>query len=376
MNGKKSFTVFQKLVTVFLSVITGLIICEIALNVWLYSFADRDDFTEYARLDEIPAEHWWYIDSDPYLPYRPNPDYSNGLLSHNSRGFRSKELTIPKPEDTFRVAILGGSTVYTIKVNDNTKTFPHQLETLLREKHESRNIEVLNAGVGGYTSWECLINFAFFVLDYEPDLLIMYLGVNDVHARFVETDSFEGNNQGYRTRWKLPGESVWDMSNLMRIIRRKWGLSPRIGIMQVATARTYDRMSHMGSSMNPHERNTMYVDILKNNSPGYFERNVRNIIAMAKAHDVSVMLSTWAHSPNMQCYAALPYYRLGFQQHNQILRNTADDLSLPIFDFASVMPEDRKYWADGRHVNEEGAYLKASLFADFIRENDLIRFPQ
>jgi hypothetical protein len=36
------------------------------------------------------------------------------------------------------------------------------------------------------------------------------------------------------------------------------------------------------------------------------------------------------------------------------------------------MPQDASYWADGRHVNEVGALLKANLFAEFIHNLGLI----
>jgi hypothetical protein len=36
------------------------------------------------------------------------------------------------------------------------------------------------------------------------------------------------------------------------------------------------------------------------------------------------------------------------------------------------MPQDPKYWADGRHVNEAGAVEKAKLFAEFIDSQALI----
>ena len=46
---------------------------------------------------------------------------------------------------------------------------------------------------------------------------------------------------------------------------------------------------------------------------------------------------------------------------------------IPLFDFAAVMPKDIRYWGDGRHVNEEGALLKAQLFGEFIHDQRLIR---
>jgi hypothetical protein len=46
---------------------------------------------------------------------------------------------------------------------------------------------------------------------------------------------------------------------------------------------------------------------------------------------------------------------------------------VPLFDFAAVMPQDTRYWADGRHVNEAGALEKATFFAEFIHTQGLIK---
>ena len=37
-----------------------------------------------------------------------------------------------------------------------------------------------------------------------------------------------------------------------------------------------------------------------------------------------------------------------------------------IFDFSSVMPQDKRYWADGRHVNEDDALVKARLLLNLF----------
>jgi hypothetical protein len=36
------------------------------------------------------------------------------------------------------------------------------------------------------------------------------------------------------------------------------------------------------------------------------------------------------------------------------------------------MPQEAIYWADGRHVNEAGALVKARLFAEYIHDQGLI----
>lgn len=84
------------------------------------------------------------------------------------------------------------------------------------------------------------------------------------------------------------------------------------------------------------------------------------------------MLATWAYSPNFDDYASTTIYQQAYQEQNEIIAEVAHSRNVPVFDFAAVMPQATEYWADGRHVNEAGALLKAQLFARFIDASDLI----
>lgn len=55
-------------------------------------------------------------------------------------------------------------------------------------------------------------------------------------------------------------------------------------------------------------------------------------------------------------------------EHNNVMRRLAKREKMPLFDFAKLMPKGKKYWDDGRHVNKEGALVKAGIFSDFICE--------
>ena len=54
------------------------------------------------------------------------------------------------------------------------------------------------------------------------------------------------------------------------------------------------------------------------------------------------------------------------------MRAVAERSGAAFFDFAAVFPTDRRYFTDGRHNNEEGAALKAKLFADFLVTSGLL----
>ena len=60
------------------------------------------------------------------------------------------------------------------------------------------------------------------------------------------------------------------------------------------------------------------------------------------------------------------------RENNDVVKEVAVSHDIPLFDFAGTMPQDATYWADGRHVNEAGALVKARLFAEYIVDQGLI----
>ena len=83
------------------------------------------------------------------MNYYQNPKYRRGKTYHNTLGYRYAECSVKKPEGVFRIVVLGGSTIYDIGIDDNNKTMTVQLQKILREKYVYKNVQVINAGVGG-----------------------------------------------------------------------------------------------------------------------------------------------------------------------------------------------------------------------------------
>jgi lysophospholipase L1-like esterase len=93
----------------------------------------------------------------------------------------------------FRIVTVGASTTYGFFLDDE-ETYPAQLQQVLREEYGYENVEVINAGVPYYTSWDALVNIAFRIPELEPDLVILYEAINDIYARNVLPDCYQGNN--------------------------------------------------------------------------------------------------------------------------------------------------------------------------------------
>ena len=366
LPSRENFTVIA------VSTIFSIMLVEAGLRIWLNHFSTHSQYIKYSLYTDVPAEMYQWSPHH-YLNYYPTPDYKKGLTHHNSLGYRSREFNPEKPENTYRIVTLGGSTTYTVSVKDNDKTFPYQLERILRDEYGKKNIEVINAGAGGYNSWESLINLQFRVLDIDPDLVIIYHGTNDVHTRLVSSDAYKGDNSGRRIQWSPPDIAFFEHSMLLRYIGRKTGLSSQAGLGTLVNAPTY-----FGAG-GEQWRNTKgpvaeqrAAELLKKNPPVYFRRNLVNMASLAKANNVSIAFATWAHSPHFSDYAATGAYQSGFRENNAVVREVANRYGAYLYDFAAVMPQDRKYWSDGRHVNESGALLKAELFADFIRDSGVL----
>jgi lysophospholipase L1-like esterase len=94
----------------------------------------------------------------------------------NSFGFSGPEITLEKPEDTLRIIIVGDSVSYGADVKEN-ETFPRILQSLL---HTEKKIEVINAGVRGYTTFNEARYLRDKLLDFSPDLVILQTCMNDV----------------------------------------------------------------------------------------------------------------------------------------------------------------------------------------------------
>jgi lysophospholipase L1-like esterase len=214
-----------------------------------------------------------------------------------------------------------------------------------------------------------LVNLEFRVMDLDPDLVIIYEGTNDVHARMVEPSAYRGDDLGRRQAWQVPPVPLWEHSAFLRILSRMMNVTRQVSIDDFVSSPTYWSWPF---EFRLSENDVDPAKILEKNPPIYFQRNLENMIAIAKEQGTEVLFSTWAYSQDLNDYASKDYYQQGFEENNEIVKEVANRHHIPLFDFAAVMPQDAKYWADGRHVNEAGALVKAALFAEFIHTQRLI----
>lgn len=131
--------------------------------------------------------------NDPGARYRHRSADIDVSFRINSRGLRSDvEYPYEKPEGVVRIVSLGDSFTmgYEVEVEE---TFNAVLERELRERgHE---VEVINAGVSGFSNAEQCLYLERELLRYEPDIVLLSFFVNDLRDN-VRAGIFELADDG------------------------------------------------------------------------------------------------------------------------------------------------------------------------------------
>jgi lysophospholipase L1-like esterase len=171
------------------------------------------DYLAYLEVSHTADRMFVRDPADRLIPYRNRPGFqmevelpSGKIWSCliNSRGFRGPEFSTQKPAGGFRVLCLGGST--TFWGYSDRETYPALLEARLREVSGTA-VEVLNLGVSGYTSAMNAERFLREYRSFEPDLVVVYEGINDIStlspSRYRQRI---GHSLALATAWNLAAE--------------------------------------------------------------------------------------------------------------------------------------------------------------------------
>ena len=188
---------------------------ELFVNIWLYNFYKcefedneifRDTDSETKRricLETIGLENEnefikFARYTDPSRTIDRN-DINRNIIFLNSEGFRSPEFSKEKPENTYRIFILGGSSSFGTGVLDD-ETYPFYLQKLYDETNLDFKVEVINTGWVLWQSEQETKLIKERLLDYEPDLFFVYDGWNELNKQFRKNSPNHSPVQ-WKDRW-------------------------------------------------------------------------------------------------------------------------------------------------------------------------------
>jgi lysophospholipase L1-like esterase len=365
-------TVMKNWHLMFLSIVVILVIAEIGARLHIMKNWPDEEVRAYTHHS---AEKGRYS-SHPYLPFVLRGGYvtPNGRYSNNSYGFRGKEFDIEKPEGVFRIVAIGASTTYGV-ANSDENTYPTQLERIIRE-NGYKNVEVLNAGVTGYTTIETFLNFYLRVLDLSPDMVIFYQARNDVFPQAF--NDYMSDFQHFRQPDYSFGNTNYLHKYLFRISHLFMWLSTR-GDGNFGWSKR-DENPHYGTvKYENRPTNSELIDNLSNDQGLItYRKNVESIITLSKQNGIQVVLSTYAFLKEKYSSgiikrdeAILPAIEKQIDKANEIVRQIAADHQLVLVDTARELAASLDdYLVDGCHFNDKGQQARAALIFAHI-EKDL-----
>ncbi len=133
----------------------------------------------------------------PSFPMNPNSTFIYDgikvcipptIVKINSHGFRDYEYSLDKPNNTFRIIVLGDSYTFGLGVELND-SYPKILEKLLNKGVGGWTYEVLNFGVPGSELPEKVELLSDKALFFNPDLLILQYEGTDI-MNFTEKEQY------------------------------------------------------------------------------------------------------------------------------------------------------------------------------------------
>jgi|TARA_B110000014_G_scaffold204841_1_gene155170 hypothetical protein len=109
-------------------------------------------------------------------------DAQTDNVNINKLGFRGAEFTEIKSNDTFRIILIGGSQMFGTGATSDNTTIPGYLNNYIQNNNYPFTVEVINSGLKGVDTHKELLLLENMLLDFSPDLVIVYDGLNDLRA--------------------------------------------------------------------------------------------------------------------------------------------------------------------------------------------------
>ncbi|MBZ0273519.1 hypothetical protein K8I61_15880 [bacterium] len=99
-----------------------------------------------------------------------------------------------KPPGAIRVVAIGSSSTEGWGIDDDKMIWTARLQSMLRDRAADETLSVVNAGIGGTTTFRMMLNLKHEMIRYDPDVVIVYAGHNDKnysYGRYTDRELFD-----------------------------------------------------------------------------------------------------------------------------------------------------------------------------------------
>lgn len=348
----------------FVAVVLGLVLAESAVRVLFVLRPTLEKKRQYLLGVQDPYETFQFSLAQAYLHYIPIPNFArNGVLDHNSQGYRGRAVRLEKDPGTLRVICLGGSTTYGWGVDNPGQTYPSYLESVLAQRSVPGfdRVEVVNAGIPWGTTAEILTHYHFKFHYFRPDLVVLNVGSNDA--------------QGLTLPYFHPDYSHW-----RRPISEPRPFSPAGQFLLRSRLFAFAEIAVLLSEPNPDSASFVSVDGSRpkafwydRTAGGYadvpmdergFKHNLEALLDEFARDGVRVVLVPFRAAPRNRYGTALLAL---MDQEESLLRELAArrHAAFAPFPIETISPGN---WIDDCHQNPAGSLEKARYLDPFVRQ--------
>lgn len=326
---------------------------------------------EEAVADPAAFRRWWTTEVRPGVaqlgrfttpdplgrnPYvlRPGTHRGRGSASFhvNRLGFRGPETSREKG-DRFRIVALGESTTFDVTLLPEERPWPELLAARIADALEcDRPVEVVNAGVPGWTLANQVMRFADDITPLAPDLVVSYHGFNGFHFLFAGLPEVT-----VRSSDRPPPRASRLLERAEAALRALW------------FRQRYRALPEIDASVSSHE-------LLATAYAGWYRR----LVDAARAARAEVALCTFNLAVNAESPEAairlheglVPDLRarmLANRLHTRLVRELGSSLGVPTIDTSRDLDGAyRDAYIDAAHFNQVGRERMAANVFDGLSE--------
>jgi lysophospholipase L1-like esterase len=301
----------------------------------------------------------------PHLNYALSPDAVYGSMRQfqGVLHIRRTEAIRPRSAVRWRAIALGGSTTFGEQVAREEATWVHRLEQRIRER-AGPDVDVINGGVGGYTTVENLVHYATLLTHLEPEVVILYLGINDVHPRH-HSPHLHVDYSNYWKPWRSAGHVLeppsallaWSAAYRLYYFRRHVERVRLDGIWQLTTYAAEGR---------PEEN-------LARNPPTAFRANLETLVqlVLGQGRRVVILPQYFRSGEGRQAVLAK-----GVAEHNEVSAQVARKYGV-VFGGEILTPSafGKRDVFDNCHFNEAGSEKMAGVVYGVLERASLLPEP-
>lgn len=206
-----------RVIAVLVSIVLFLTISELTLRLLDPDLFFQNQFFPLNRDMDFPQVY--NKDHDLFWKFRQDITTESKEFSYLSYhidkdGFRGDEVLDQKPD--LRLLSLGNSCTFGWGV-EHDQIFTEQLEKILANQRPGKTVEVINAGVPGYSSYQGLKYYADDLIKYHADIVLIMFGWND---QWTAGGNISDADQQLPPQWVLSLRNVMTRTRLYQLMRK------------------------------------------------------------------------------------------------------------------------------------------------------------